>query len=247
MDRDARDISPWMWLAIPVASITVVYFIAFYDAGFYRRWLAGELGLLENVQPVIMALAAWYGVRILALRPAWPKRWLGPWTVLLVLGSVYLIGEEVSWGQHFFAWGTPEWIDRLNDQGETNLHNVSSWFDQKPRLLLEIAVVVGGILYPLWSRYAAWKGRKPKESEYWLWPSIVCLPTAVLAEVSRFPERLFERDELPVVGLVVRHSEVQEYFFYLFILIYLVSLHHRIARRRAAAPATVTGLESRPH
>ncbi len=247
MDRNRQDISPWVWLAFPVALITVVYFIAFYDAEFYYRWIAGELGLLELGQPVIVAVAACYGVRILALRPAWPKKWLGPWTVLLVLGCVYVVGEEISWGQHFFGWGTPEWIDRLNDQGETNLHNVSSWFDQKPRVLLEFAVIIGGILYPLWSRYAAWKGRKPKESEFWLWPSIVCLPTAVLAEVSRLPERLFARDEMPVQGLLVRHSEMQEFFFYLFILIYLISLHFRIAQRRATAPVTVTGLESRPH
>ena len=46
-------------------------------------------------------------------------------------------------------------------------------------------------------------------------------------------------------GLLVRHSEMQEVFFYLFILIYLTSLHLRIAQRRSFAP--VTGLESFPH
>ena len=245
MDRNRQDISPWVWLAFPVALITVVYFIAYYDAEFYFRWIAGELGLLELGQPVIAAVAACYGLRILALRPAWPKKWLGPWTVLLVLGCIYIVGEEVSWGQQLVGWGTPEWMDRLNDQGETNLHNISSWFDQKPRGLLEISIVIGGIGYPAWSRYAARKGRKPKESEYWLWPTIVCLPTAVLAELSSLPSRLFDRADLPVVGLVVRHSEMQEAFFYLFILIYLMSLHLRIAQRRSAAPVTVTGLESR--
>ncbi len=245
MDRNRQDISPWVWLAFPVALITVVYFIAYYDAEFYRRWIAGELGLLELGQPVIAAVAACYGLRILALRPAWPKKWLGPWAVLLVLGCIYIVGEEVSWGQQLVGWGTPEWIERLNDQGETNLHNIRSWFDQKPRVLLEFSVIIGGLLYPLWSRYAAWKGRKPKGSEYWLWPTIVCFPTAVLAELSSLPSRLFDRAEMPVVGLVVRHSEMQECFFYLFILIYLISLHYRIAQRRSAAPVTVTGLESR--
>ncbi len=243
MDKNRQDISPWVWLAFPVALITVVYFIAYYDAEFYFRWIAGELGLLELGQPVIAAVAACYGLRILALRPAWPKKWLGPWTVLLVLGCIYIVGEEVSWGQHLVGWGTPEWMDRLNDQGEMNLHNISSWFDQKPRVLLEISIIVGGILYPLWSRYAARKGRKPKTSEYWLWPTIVCFPTAVLAELSRLPARLIEPARLVAEGFVVRHSEMQEFFFYLFILIYLISLHFRIVQRRATAP--VTGLESR--
>ena len=202
-----------------MALITVVYPIALYDADFYLRWIAGERGLLELGQPVIVAVAAYYGVRILALRPALPKKWLGPWTFLLILGCIYVIGEELSWGQHLFGWGTPEWIDRLNDQGETNLHNVSSWFDQKPRLLLEISIVIGGIGYPAWSRYASLKEWKQKESEYWLWPTIVCFPTAVLTVVSRFP---------------VSDTEIQECFFYLFILIYLWSLHYRIAQRRSA-------------
>ena len=244
MDIDLQDISPWVWLVCPVAFLIVVYSVAFYDAEFYSRWIPGELGLLESLQPVIVALAAFYGVRILALRPAWPRKWLGPWAFLFILGCIYIIGEEVSWGQHYGGWGTPEWIERLNDQGEMNLHNISSWFDQKPRALLEISIIVGGILYPLWSRYASRKGRKPKTSEYWLWPTIVCFPTAVLAELSRLPARLIEPARLAAEGFVVRHSEVQESFFYLFILIYLMSLHFRIAQRRSAAPATVTGLGS---
>src|SRR3546814_9825984 len=56
---------------------------------------------------------------------------------------------EASWGQHYAGWLTPENWQALNDQGETNLHNTSSWLDQKPRTLLEIGVIVGGILIPM--------------------------------------------------------------------------------------------------
>src|SRR5690606_24599741 len=83
--------------------------------------------------------------------PVWLKLWLAAGA----LGCLYIAGEEISWGQHIIGWGTPEYWAALNDQNETNLHNTSSWLDQKPRLLLEIGVVFGGLVMPLIAR---WKG-----------------------------------------------------------------------------------------
>jgi hypothetical protein len=34
-----------------------------------------------------------------------------------------LLGEETSWGQHYFGWETGGWFESFNDQGETNFHN----------------------------------------------------------------------------------------------------------------------------
>ncbi len=44
-------------------------------------------------------------------------------------------GEEMSWGQHLFGWGTPEWLGEVNGQNETNLHNINKkafdrWMDR---------------------------------------------------------------------------------------------------------------------
>ena len=58
-------------------------------------------------------------------------------------------GGGDSWGQHFLGWESSEFWQDINDQSETNLHNTSSWLDQKPRLILEIGVMVGGIVIPL--------------------------------------------------------------------------------------------------
>ena len=71
------------------------------------------------------------------------------WFSIATLGVAYTAGEEISWAQHLVGWGTPHWWADLNDQGETNLHNVSSWLDQKPRALLEVGIVIGGIVLPL--------------------------------------------------------------------------------------------------
>src|SRR3546814_15941194 len=93
-----------------------------------------------------------------------------------------MAGEEASWGQHYAGWLTPENWQALNDQGETNLHNTSSWLDQKPRTLLEIGVIVGGILIPLLAL------RRPalREGRFALFlPPLACVPVAVTAEASK--------------------------------------------------------------
>lgn len=40
--------------------------------------------------------------------------------LLMFLGC----GEEISWGQRIFGWGTPEGLRQHNVQGETTLHNI---------------------------------------------------------------------------------------------------------------------------
>lgn len=44
--------------------------------------------------------------------------------LLLALGCVLVAGEEISWGQRIFGWGTPDALDRINHQDELTVHNV---------------------------------------------------------------------------------------------------------------------------
>ncbi len=55
-------------------------------------------------------------------------------SVLLVGIAVALLLfglEEISWGQRLFGWRTPDVLQQINDQGELNIHNLST-----PLLLL---------------------------------------------------------------------------------------------------------------
>lgn len=45
--------------------------------------------------------------------------------LLLALFFFVAFGEELSWGQHYFGYATPESLAGLNQQGELNLHNLS--------------------------------------------------------------------------------------------------------------------------
>ena len=141
------------------------------------------------------------------------------WIFIALLACIYVSGEEVSWGQHFFDWTTPDFWSELNDQQETNLHNTSSWLDQKPRLILEIGVIVGGLLMPLIEKFKpSWLKTKFEV----LYPPITLWVTALMAELPKYIEKI--NNELGN-DFFVRESEIQELFFFYFVLLYLINFY----------------------
>lgn len=55
-----------------------------------------------------------------------------PLFLLLALFFFLAMGEEISWGQRIFGWDTPSAIEKMNSQGEINLHNLSLVNGQNP-------------------------------------------------------------------------------------------------------------------
>ena len=218
-------LSPWWWLALPLVLAAALSLTAHAAPEVYKRWVIGEQGLLELGQLAIMLAACLVALRTLFLPALRTRSLLMAWVALATLSAVYIAGEEASWGQHFFAWQTPATWSAINDQGETNLHNISSWLDQKPRLLLEAGVILGGIVIPL---AALWCPQIRQMPGAVILPPLHCLPAAALAEFARFSERI-----LDALGSQIypfhRPSEVQELFFYLFMLLYLITLYRRLS------------------
>ena len=220
----ARYLPRWQWLWFPPLLLLIILPIRIISPEFYSAHIDGELGLIELATPVLSLIG--FVIGIATVRLAWhrvdkPER---IWYLLVTLGCFYFAGEELSWGQHFFGWGTPEYLEQINDQEETNIHNISSWFDQKPRLLLELWVLIGGVVMVLV------KGGKTVGTYAWFWPTLECFPTALLAILVRLPERiksLFGIEQLP---LELRFSEPQEYYFALFLLLYLAVARQRLKR-----------------
>jgi hypothetical protein len=148
------------------------------------------------------------------------KIWIG----LGALGCLYIAGEEISWGQWFFHWSTPEVWQAVNDQGETNLHNISSWFDQKPRLLLEIGVVTGGLVLPWLLR------RRPALVPSWLQ---VLTPPPRLGVIAALYVFVRLADWLSVYaghGLYERSSEIFECAMFYFVLLYILYVRDRYVK-----------------
>lgn len=116
-----------------------------------------------------------------------PHRHLRTWLLLWSLACIYFAGEEVSWGQWFFGWGTPDALAKVNDQGETNLHNISSWFDQKPRTLVEMFIVASGLLMPLWQvlRKTPPRSISLHVVEAWIVAPVALIPAGLLLAVVK--------------------------------------------------------------
>lgn len=186
-----------------------------------------ELGLIETSQNIILLASA-----ILAGRLALSARetWLRVWLWLITLGSIVLLGEETSWGQHYFGWATEGWFAANNDQSETNLHNTEGgWFDQKPRNLLYLGMIVGAIVHPLVK--LARKGRGLIDNPWWLAPTIVCMAPVVFAFIAGAPKAIDKLAILPFQVQFYRASEMEECFMYAFFVVYLLSLGARLKFR----------------
>lgn len=223
----ADHVPSWLCLWMPIAVMIIVWAIGKIDEDFYQTYIGTESGLLEFSHIAIPLLSAYVCIRILSMPAARADRLVFAWILLALAGNIYLAGEEASWGQHVGGWLTPDFWQGLNDQGETNLHNTSSWLDQKPRTLLEIGIIVGGIIIPL----LALKDPRIRSGRFAIFlPPLACLPIGVLAEFSRVWERLYKNDIIDF-EVFVRASELQEFYFALFIFVYLLVFRQRLAAR----------------
>jgi len=234
--QDAERLPAILYLWLPLVVAVVLILTWQMNPAFYKAYVVGEIGILEGTHVLVPLISAVIALRILLMPETRRDRLVQVWILLGLLGCLYIAGEEASWGQHYAGWLTPENWQAINDQGETNLHNTSSWLDQKPRTLLELGVIVGGILIPL--LVLKWPAIRRGRFALFL-PPAVCFPVAVIGEVAKFWERL--------VGLGLwdwllfyNASEVQELYIYLFILFYLIVFRNRVLARRAA------GLPARP-
>ena len=222
----------YLWMPLVVAAVLALTWHL--NPAFYRAYMVGEIGILEATHVLVPLISIVICLRILALPEVRADRLVFTWILLGMLGSLYMAGEEASWGQHYAGWLTPENWQAINDQGETNLHNTSSWLDQKPRTLLEIGVIVGGILIPL----AALRWPSIRDGRFAIFlPPLVCLPVALIGEIAKMWERLQSKGLWEFV-IFYQASEVQELYLSLFILLYLVVFRNRVlARRNAGLPA----------
>lgn len=109
------------------------------------EWLMHENHPVEDVTTIALLVASFLGVR-LALRHrkagGAPLEWIF-W--MLLAAALFVVGmEEISWGQWIFHWGTPEAVKQVNEQGETNLHNLTGLWGKSD--WMRLAFVVGGFV-----------------------------------------------------------------------------------------------------
>ncbi len=226
-DSINHEINMFWWLHLPI-----LFYVFRYVAHFFgtakkgiESYLQHELGIIENLTVIFLLFALVCTMSIIVRFGKSLHLFLKIFLVLYCLGCIYFAGEEASWGQHWFGWETSEFFLEHNDQKETNIHNTSEWFDRHPKGVVSLLVFVGGVFIPLLFYYKAWRVHHTRRF-WWLWPTWVCLPTAVITTISTWPSKIEDW-----FGLDFYFNEVQElkecYIAY-FILLYIVSLGRRL-------------------
>ena len=221
----------WLWLWFPPLLLIIIFAVKLGWPQYYGQWIESEQGLTELATPAVAIWGFVVGLQVLRKARHIPFVLMRVWVLLVTLGCFYFAGEELSWGQQLFHWQTPTSIDQLNDQHETNLPNMSSWFDQKSRMLLELWVLVGGVYVPARNLSRRTSAAAMNSFGGWFWPTAVCLPTAILAICIRLPQRYKNLAHLQSLPIEIRWSEPQEYYFALFMLLYLLVVRARIRAR----------------
>lgn len=113
-------------LALGLIVVTLVASLAIWQMApdYFTNVFAAEDRLVENATALFLfsgALAMIWRAGGFARRGARVAMGLSMFYALLFF---FASGEEISWGQRLFGWGTPDFFARNNYQNETNLHNL---------------------------------------------------------------------------------------------------------------------------
>lgn len=214
-----------IWAAPLLAPVLI---IAAWAAGpaTFETWVSSDTSVFEHAVGFVLLLSLLMGLYILVARDLKPFPGLRPWLIAWCLGVGYFLGEDMNWGQHIFGWQAEGFFES-NKEAETNLHNMSPWFNQKPRMLVQAWVLVVGFLVPLgwlWPQRATAKFVPAQ-----LWPGRRTMWLALVASVIPPLEWVALAIFGPNMGGVpIRFSEVQEFFFAWFFLLYAIDLSGRL-------------------
>ena len=224
MTPDEHVLNRFWRLWLPIGLALAVFAMQKFD-----RDLAWELlfvegtGLFEILHILLPLFVVAIALRMSFRFPANTDVRLKVWVWLLGAGCFYIAGEEASWGQHIFGWGTPEAWSELNRQQETNLHNTTSWLNHKPRAILNVGVFVGSVLIPVLGALGVGSVKIARFS--FILPGRSCHVTGWFVVFYNLWDDLAKAGHVP--DIAARHSEMHENYLYGYLAIYALTLSAR--------------------
>ena len=202
--------------------------------------LTSEGGWVENATVLAAVVGAVLALGVWGRRGGLTAPAMGVWFLLIGLGLVFLAGEEISWGQQYLRWETPEGWAARNYQRETNLHNLQGVDVDLPAVVLGLGVFMGGIVWPLWVLVRRRPGLMGGWLQ-WIWPHARLWPAAVIALALWAAETTIvqaggdHRPGLRTYYIAIR--EAVELFLILYLLLYLADVRSRLGPRSRGVTA----------
>lgn len=222
----AEDLPVRLWLYLPSGLVCLQLLAAvIFNKQTYAWLMEGELGLIENLTVAFVFGAAITGILVFNQRRYFPFRTFKFFILLFVMGCIYIAGEETSWGQHYLQWETPEPMIEINEQKETNLHNVHKIFGVVPKILLEWTMYLTGAFSLIRICRNSLPYHPGRDWQFWFLPTHVVIVTSVLAFIYRVVDRVenWFRLDLPIDP-----DEIHECLIATFLLLFMLSIYRRL-------------------
>jgi hypothetical protein len=192
-------------------ALVAVVLIPFRD-GF--RILANEDGIAEWGQWVFLVMLVVIYARLSVALWRQRQRPLALLYLVAMVAVIFTAGEEISWGQRIFHWITPGALEDINNQGETNIHNIGSLLKIFNLVIMVVAFIAA--LLPL-VRWTRWKDRARSIAGYALIPPAALIPAFGMEFAYRAIRLLF----LPTPRYTLtKLSEIAELSFYFALVVF---------------------------
>ena len=182
---------------LPFCSVAVLLIVYALSPEFYLRFFLNRYHREHQVVELVTFVSAlsaaallswsaavyWRRYRLRAKIPGLPG---GPLLIAMVaLASFFFAGEEISWGQTWFGWDSPDAFLDHQGLGETNLHNIEGvpFSFQALGSVFIVTVLIG--LPLLWASRGALRRKGVELPEDWApavaeWPVVVSTVFAFL-------------------------------------------------------------------
>jgi hypothetical protein len=219
------------WLlhwGIPLIGVLSILIASHMGETAEQDYIVSPFGFVENVPTIFLLIAIFYVIKIIRLPQINQRGALKYWLFVYMMACIYFAGEDQNWFQYWLGIEPPEYFLEHNKEHETNLHNMSTWFNQKPRILIELWAWVACILVPLgwnWPRKVTVKFVPDA-----LWPDRRIVAAAALTMgigiLSRINDNSGGSIESHFPG--VRLSELQEIFYAYLMVLYAAFMFYRL-------------------
>lgn len=224
----ARPIA-WTLLIVPLLFMTAMMVVGVASSSLFH-WFMDEDHIVEWVQfgAILIASIAFAIAAIRAGRAG--RNGLAAIYLVVAVGAFLAAGEEISWGQRLLGFTTPEALEDINHQAESNLHNISAV--QRLFNLGEMLAGLYGLLLPLLWLAPAFKTRVAR----WLDPLLVPPLCLVVLFFLPFAYRAIRFAFLPDAGeRITELGEVPELTFYLGVMVMGIVTTGVLGRRAGAS------------
>jgi hypothetical protein len=117
----------------------------------FMKMLTKENHAVELMTFALLLVAGILGVRLARIMRNTGQHWIyRAFYLTFGIGLIFVAMEEISWGQSFFSFDTPESIKAINKQREMNFHNLKGL--HAPFEVLRVLFGVGGLVGIVFSR-----------------------------------------------------------------------------------------------